>query len=225
MQLGNDGGTRSLQFCWDGASVTLVARLATAIYITAGPTSANLRVEEQWTVVDALMLRARRGARGVAPHTPLFLAVNRPLFKFCRMLFDNAVAQHVSHVQDLLMDAVVSCDVRLPIALDPRHSFSRREIKMLTHHLSHVGGGPVWIGAAQEVGNLIGICYPAFVCVVKFCFVVCFSGTHYLRRGGNVFLQKRRKLIAGGVTVIRLNRVADINLILQQALCGSGFVR
>ena len=36
------------------------------------------------------------------------------------MLFDNAVAQHVSHVQDLLMDSVVTCDVWLPIAYESR---------------------------------------------------------------------------------------------------------
>src|SRR5256885_6973051 len=56
------------------------------------------------------------------------------------MLFDDAGTQHIGHLKDLLMLSVVSRDVCLPIAFNARNGFSRRKIKMLMHHLSHVGG-------------------------------------------------------------------------------------
>jgi SAM-dependent methyltransferase len=101
------------------AELSMIAALRSNL-LSATPTNrcGHLTIVETWRAMYGLL------ASPALSHTRSEVNSGFRLLKFCRMLFDDPVTQHVSHVQYLLMDSVVSRNVRLPIAFEPRNDFS-----------------------------------------------------------------------------------------------------
>lgn len=61
--------------------------------------------------------------------------------EFPGILFDDAGAEHVRHLKDLAMHAVVGGNISRPIAVQPRDNFVSRQVQMVVHHLCISGRG------------------------------------------------------------------------------------
>ncbi|HEY3039459.1 MAG TPA: hypothetical protein VGJ66_12030 [Pyrinomonadaceae bacterium] len=72
---------------------------------------------------------------------------------------------------------------------------------------------------------MISVCKPALVRIVQPGFIVRLRGRNNFCGGGDVFFQQRGELVTCGISVIRLDRITNVRLILQQSFCSCGFVR
>jgi len=60
------------------------------------------------------------------------------------MLFDDALGEHVRHVQDLFVQFIKGGNVRRPIPLKPGDNFLSRQVQVVVHHLLHFGARPIF---------------------------------------------------------------------------------
>jgi hypothetical protein len=92
---------------------------------------------------------------------------------------------------------------------------------MFLQHFFKVFFRPVRIGATQEGGDIFAVCRPLLLCVIELLFIPAFGGLDDFSSERDVIAQQRCQLLARVLTVIRLDRIADIILIFQQAF-GNG---
>ena len=68
------------------------------------------------------------------------------------MLFDDALGEHVRHVQDLFVHFIKRGNVHRPICLKPGYNFLRRQVQVVVHHLLHFGARPIFRIASLKKG-------------------------------------------------------------------------
>src|SRR5687768_15192722 len=64
-------------------------------------------------------------------------------------LADDPDAQHVGHVQDVAVDAVVRNNVRGPVTIQTSDGFIEGPLEMCVHHRAHLGLRPVGVVGAR----------------------------------------------------------------------------
>jgi hypothetical protein len=127
-----------------------------------------------------------------------------------------------AHFQRLDVNVLAGGDVGLETPLQPRDGLGQRQIEMVAQHRAHLIERPVgWVRSRQEPGDVVGVRVPACDGFVHGLLVSGLGGAQDVPRDQDVVREKLGQPIAGGLPVERLDRVADVDLVLQQSVeCG-----
>ena len=105
-------------------------------------------------------------------HLPLPLAL-----EFTGKLCDDAVAQDIRHMQNVLVDLVELANIIRIVAVEPGAGLRERKVQVHSHFGLHIRLRPVFgIGTAQECGDLI-----AFLCAAQCGYI---TGQNIVNDGG-----------------------------------------
>ena len=78
---------------------------------------------------------------------------------------------------------------------------------------------------AEEVGDLVAVAIPGRLGRIDLRGVATLGGLQKRDRAGDVLLQQPRQLVAGGIAIERLDRIADIDLVAQKPRLGRREIR
>ncbi len=123
------------------------------------------------------------------------------------------------------MDLVVGRDVGGPASLEPGDRFLRRQGQMLGHLGLQPCERPVGIDARQERRDVVRVAPPARLRVGELGLVAGLGGRDHVGSDQDVLAQLGGQLVPGRLAVERLDGVADVRLVLQQAADGRRRVR
>ena len=102
------------------------------------------------------MPRRARQSGGLADLAPLL-----GLGKGCGELRDDAVAERVGHVQDVLVDRVIRGHVSVPVAGEPCNGLGERGVEVSRHSRLHVGERPiVRVALARKRRDVVAVAVP-----------------------------------------------------------------
>jgi hypothetical protein len=143
-----------------------------------------------------------------------------------RELGDDAGAEHVGHLEDLVVDGVVRRDVGGEVAVQPGDRLLCGQREVFAHHRGHLVQPPVVrVEAVEERGDVDRVGVPAAQRVVQGGLVAGLGGGEHVHGDEDVVAQQVGELVGGVTPVERFERVADVGLVAQQPLGGRPEVR